>query len=106
MALNYIILCLIFLAGLFLVLASVLNFHVLFGNPEDNEHTAEGNHEQNRPVRGFFNPLGGITRLLMNVILLRDKKRSAYFFLGIVIIILGFVAIFFTGFLDEPIAFK
>lgn len=105
MTLNYIILGLIFIAGLFLVLASVFNFSVLFGAPDEHEIATNPDPKQTRP-RGFFNPMRGLTRLIMNVLALHDKKRSAYFFLGIVIIILGFVAIFFTDFLDKPITFE
>lgn len=106
MILNYIVLGLIFSAGTFLVLGAAFNIQILFGNEKSDNETVEQNHQTNRSVRGFFNPMGNISRLISNFFILSNQKRIAYLFLGVVIIILGFVAIFFTDFLDKPITFE
>lgn len=106
MALNYIVLGLIFLAGTFLVLGAAFNIQILFGNEKSDDDAVEENHQINRSARGFFNPMGNITRLFSNFFIRSNQKRIAYLFLGVMIIILGFVAIFFTDFLDKPITFE
>jgi hypothetical protein len=106
MTLNYIVLGLIFLAGTFLVLGAALDIKILFGNEKIENETIEQSHSTNQSTRGFFNPMGNISRIVSNFFIRSNQKRIAYLFLGIVIIILGFVAIFFTDFLDKPITFE
>ncbi|HYG50172.1 MAG TPA: hypothetical protein VD905_04675 [Flavobacteriales bacterium] len=83
-------------------MASVFNWTLLLGNSNNEEG------ENGKPLKGsgVFNPLGSLSRLIGGKTNMQNNKRSAYFFLGMIIIILGFVAIFFTGFLDEPITFE
>lgn len=103
MTLNYIILGLIFFAGLVLVLGSVFNAKIFFGtnekgNPSEESPTRSGG----RGIMTFFLQIfNGISKIPV----FADKKRSAYFFIGMVILILGIVAIF-TGFLNEEIKFE
>jgi hypothetical protein len=106
MALNYIILGLIFFAGAFLALGAAFNISILFGNEKNDESIIQENHQKNKSPRGFFNPMGNVSRLISNFFMISDKKRIAYLFLGIVILILGLVAAFFTDFLDKPITFE
>lgn len=96
----------IFLAGIILVVLSFSKAEFLHEETATQEKSVETNHEINRSPRGFFNPLGNITRLFQNVLKLNNSRQTTYFFVGILVIILGFVAIFFTGFLDEPITFE
>ncbi|HLP10324.1 MAG TPA: hypothetical protein VK177_00230 [Flavobacteriales bacterium] len=98
MALNYIFLTLLFVSGIILVLGSVYNARFLFGPKE---------HEEKTSLRSAaFNPLGSLSRKFANSLDANNKKRTAYFFMGIVILILGLVAIFFTDFLQNPIKFE
>jgi hypothetical protein len=103
MALNYIILGLVFLAGLVLILGSVFNAKFLLGNNEQG-HETEG-HSIKPAGRGIMTFFLQIFNGIAKIPLFSDKKRSAYFFIGIVIIVLGIVAIF-TGFLNEKIKFE
>lgn len=83
MTLNYIIVGLIFFAGAFLVLASLLNAKFLFSSQINNDPMVQS-YQEKRKLPGF------------------KRTRTMYTVIGLIIIILGFVAIF-NGFLEEKI---
>lgn len=108
MVLNYVILGLIFFAGIFMVLAALLNAQFIFGSEKKNQAEMQVEQRKQKIGRGFSGMLGLFVHWVgdfFHLEFLGNRKRGTYFVLGIIILILGIVAIF-TGFLNEEIKFE